>query len=95
MCGGAKGDRRRGESEKGGEGKEKEGRWEMKKGRREGKEEEGREKMKERRREDEGKKKEEVTGILIATGFTLMAGSCSAFSRMHSTRFSSSLQEMV
>ena len=48
-----------------------------------------------RRREDEGKKKEEVTGILIATGFTLMAGSCSAFSRMHSTRFSSSLQEMV
>ena len=50
MCGGAKGDRRRGESEKGGEGKEKEGRWEMKKGRREGKEEEGRGKMKERRR---------------------------------------------
>ena len=48
-----------------------------------------------REREDEGKKKEEVTGILIATGFTLMAGSCSAFSRMHSTRFSSSLQEMV
>lgn len=36
-----------------------------------------------------------VLTVLATEGPTLMAGSCSAFRRMHSTRLSSSLQEIV